>query len=215
MADINSNLPVNDTSDGTVGAAVPLIAEQIGGKDGSGNLRPIKIDTLGGVVIGGEGVAGTPAGGVVSVQGVTGGTPVPVSLSTGTPTFSSKTRIETFTTDVSLAASTFTTIYTYTGSGSLIGFNFEFDGSATVVKLIIDGEVIFGTLTLHEYKGLLAATDNVTRYQAGEGIVGNDLFIDFSFRYPVKYNSTIVIQANPGASIKKFKQGIIYLTKET
>lgn len=78
MADIDSNLPVSDTSDGSIGAAAPSIAEQIGGRDASNNLRPIKIDTLGGVVIGGEGVAGTPAGGVLSIQGVSGGT----SLST-------------------------------------------------------------------------------------------------------------------------------------
>ena len=42
----------------------------------------VGVDSAGGLTVAGEGVAGTPAGGVVSVQGVTGGTAVPVSQST-------------------------------------------------------------------------------------------------------------------------------------
>lgn len=50
MADINSNLPVNDTADGTIGAAAPTIATQVGGTDGT-NLRAISTDTSGKVKI--------------------------------------------------------------------------------------------------------------------------------------------------------------------
>lgn len=79
MADINSNLPTRDTSDGSVGAAVPSIAIQIAGKNNSGNLTPILIDAQGGAIIAGEGTAGTPTGGVVTIQGVASGTSVPIS----------------------------------------------------------------------------------------------------------------------------------------
>lgn len=51
MADIDSNLPVNDTSDGTSGAAAPAIVQQVGGKDGSGNLQPVSMDSTGKVNI--------------------------------------------------------------------------------------------------------------------------------------------------------------------
>lgn len=47
MADIDSRLPDTDSSDGTTGAAVPTVAAQIGGKDGSGNLQSVKVDTSG------------------------------------------------------------------------------------------------------------------------------------------------------------------------
>lgn len=80
MSDINSNLPVADTTDGTIGATSPTVAQQVGGKDNSGNLQALKIDANGGVVVAGEGSAGTPAGGVVSIQGVSSGTVVPVSV---------------------------------------------------------------------------------------------------------------------------------------
>jgi hypothetical protein len=48
------------------------------GYDGT-NTRFIRVDASGYQVFVGAGVAGTPAGGVVSVQGVSGGQPVPVS----------------------------------------------------------------------------------------------------------------------------------------
>jgi len=50
------------------------------GVDGSGDAQFILVDTSGRQVIVGAGVAGTPAGGVVSVQGVAGGTDLPISV---------------------------------------------------------------------------------------------------------------------------------------
>lgn len=47
MADIDSNLPVKDITDGTPGAAAPTLAEQIAGVDGSGNLRVLSTDSNG------------------------------------------------------------------------------------------------------------------------------------------------------------------------
>jgi hypothetical protein len=49
------------------------------GVDGSGDAQFILVDTTGRQVFVGAGVAGTPAGGVVSVQGVAGGTDLPIS----------------------------------------------------------------------------------------------------------------------------------------
>jgi hypothetical protein len=42
----------------------------------------VSVDSDGGLLVAGEGTAGTPTGGVLSIQGVTGGTAVPVSQST-------------------------------------------------------------------------------------------------------------------------------------
>lgn len=63
---------------GAPNAVAPPSTVQIGGNDGS-NLRTMLMDASGHPIIVGDGVAGTPAGGVVSIQGVSGGTTVPVS----------------------------------------------------------------------------------------------------------------------------------------
>lgn len=49
------------------------------GYDGT-NTRFIRVDTSGRLIAVGAGIAGTPAGGVVSVQGVAGGTVLPISV---------------------------------------------------------------------------------------------------------------------------------------
>ena len=51
---------------------------QIGGWDGT-DIRTLSTDASGHAIIVGDGTAGTPAGGVVSIQGVSGGTVVPIS----------------------------------------------------------------------------------------------------------------------------------------
>jgi hypothetical protein len=63
---------------GTAGGVLPPTIAQIGGTDGS-NLRAMSTDTSGHPVIVGPGTAGTPSGGVITIQGVSGGTVVPVS----------------------------------------------------------------------------------------------------------------------------------------
>lgn len=68
------------------GAVAPTSSILVSGSDGT-NLRFISTDSSGRQVVIGAGVAGTPAGGVVSIQGVSGGTVVPISI-TGTNTIS-------------------------------------------------------------------------------------------------------------------------------
>ncbi len=47
MADIDSKLPVQDAADGTDGASAPVVAQLIGGIDGSSNLQAISTDSAG------------------------------------------------------------------------------------------------------------------------------------------------------------------------
>lgn len=65
------------------GAAIPANTPLLmfGGSDGT-NSRYILVDSSGRQIVVGAGVAGTPAGGVVSIQGVASGTNVPVSQGT-------------------------------------------------------------------------------------------------------------------------------------
>lgn len=55
---------------------------KITGSDATGTeTNWMNVDAQGGVLIGGEGTAGSPVGGVVSIQGVSGGTKIPMLLS--------------------------------------------------------------------------------------------------------------------------------------
>lgn len=74
MADQSSQLPVTDRADGTPGSAVPSIAIQVGGSDGT-NLRTIKTDTVGNLLASNKidlapASPGTATVGVASAQAV-------------------------------------------------------------------------------------------------------------------------------------------------
>lgn len=75
LVDNNGNfLAVQD------GAAIPPSTPGLlaAGSDGV-NARVIKTDSARRQIVAGDGIAGTPAGGVLTVQGIAGGTPLPIS----------------------------------------------------------------------------------------------------------------------------------------
>lgn len=76
MADINSTLPVTDTADGTDGAVAPVVATEIGGVDGSGNLQSLLVDTAGKLQISIVKAALAPASPVTFSVGVASSTAV-------------------------------------------------------------------------------------------------------------------------------------------
>lgn len=73
-----SNLNAQVVGNVASGSALSGNPVRIGGSDGT-NVRNILTDTSGRTVVVGAGVAGTPTGGVVTIQGVAGGTAIPVS----------------------------------------------------------------------------------------------------------------------------------------
>jgi hypothetical protein len=89
------------------GVAIPAStpALLVAGTDGT-NAQYLSVDSTGRPVVVGAGVAGTPAGGVVSIQGVAGGTVVPVSGSFTAPTSSTgtQTNVTSSVTNVTLLA---------------------------------------------------------------------------------------------------------------
>lgn len=101
MSDISSNLPVVDKADGSVGSSAPTTATYIAGlastgnpSFSNGNIEPISLNLSGGLRVDasgyqspivGTGSNGSPNGGVLSIQGVSGGSNVPVSVSSTVP----------------------------------------------------------------------------------------------------------------------------------
>jgi hypothetical protein len=79
-----SNLNAQVVGPGANGAAISGNPVRIGASDGT-NTRNVLSDTSGRIISVGAGTAGTPVGGVLTIQGVSGGTAIPV---TGTITAS-------------------------------------------------------------------------------------------------------------------------------
>lgn len=299
---------------------------KIVGQDSTGNrANYVSASATGSLQIAGEGISGTPSGGVVSVQGVVGGTAQPVSQSAGpwtinitqvggsavalgqttmassfpvtiasnqsalavsqstspwltqdaadgsvTPgtvatksilggmqynttspaptngqqlalqstdsgrlkvdatitgigtnvvaSYSSKIRADIYTgPNIAVSSAvTYTTLYTYSGTGFLIGFNVEFNGVNVIVKLTIDSEIIFDGVDLSTFNGFLVTADAQYRRQLGSGIVTQSSSLDWSLKQPVSFLSNVTISARlSGGTSKNYQQGIVYIDKVT
>lgn len=137
---------------------------------------------------------------------------------TGTGSISSKLRIVPITSAVTLSTGSYTTCYTYSGSGLLMGFNIEFNNVNVIPRLQIDGETIFDSTTISTYGSLLVTANDANRRQNGTGLVVSSSTLDFSFKVPIKYSSSITISADGNGGVlfsRQFSQGMIYLTKDT
>lgn len=132
--------------------------------------------------------------------------------------FTSKTRVIVLTSTINLASGSYTNCYTYSGSGLLYGFNVEFNNASIIVRLQVDGEIIFDGVTISTLNGLLGTGNDAARRQAGTGIVTSSATIDWSLKQPIKYSSSVTISADANGGVlfsRTFTQGIVYLSKET
>lgn len=77
---VTGSFSFTDPAIGPTGDPVPTEAQLQGG-DNAGTLRAMVVDSSGRQIVAGGGTAGTPTGGVLSVQGVASGTPIPASQS--------------------------------------------------------------------------------------------------------------------------------------
>jgi hypothetical protein len=82
----------------------------VDGKDGTGTRRTIAVDTSRNVVTVGAGTTGAPAGGVMSVQGVISGTPIPMSSAYSGPVSATWTSATTLPAALQLSTDGFTTV---------------------------------------------------------------------------------------------------------
>ena len=122
------------------GAAIPAgtSALMIAGSDGT-NSRFITLDASGRTVSVGAGVAGTPAGGVISIQGVVGGTVLPISISTPDTTATGALNALNATVPIALAGTSGVAMQLV--AGTLVGTivpEISFDGATTWVATFFD-----------------------------------------------------------------------------
>jgi len=128
----------------------------------------------------------------------------------GCPVFSKKLRTEFDDTDVTLDG-TYKTLFTYSGSGKLVGFVLSFDGTTPQVRLKVDGDTIYDI----EMQDILDAqfdTNGLIGTGGGPVVFGNQLV--YRPVCPIAYATTVLIEATDSTG-KKLLRNIITLTKET
>lgn len=146
--------------------------------------------------------------------------PVEVTATPGCPVFSSKYRVVSDKTGATLNTSTYSTVYSYSGTGKFVGFVADFSASNVIIKFTIDSDVIFD----------LDADDIVNiMYPEGPGASGMrstaggpiynaaDKKIFFTPDCPIKYGTTVKIEAkaSSGTPTVTWDAVMVTLTKET
>lgn len=147
-------------------------------------------------------------------------TDVSISSITGavSASYSSKTRVDLVTSSVNLSTGSYTTCYSYTGSGLLIGLSAEFNNAAILFRLQVDGENILTAQSLTTLGGFQATSNSTDRRQSGSGIVINGANIDISFRQPIRFASNVTISADANGGVlltRQLSQALVYIVKET
>lgn len=134
-----------------------------------------------------------------------------------TGSYSSKLKVEPQTNAITLAANVYTNVYTYSGTGFLLGFGLEVNNSAVIPRLIVDGDTVMDSNSFATLAGINTTANTNTRYQAGTGVIATTSILDFSFKLPIKFSTSIAIAcaANSGLLTRTFNQGIVYIIKET
>lgn len=120
-----------------------------------------------------------------------------------------------------LIATTFTNLFSYTGSGLFIGFRLTMeDKNNFLIRLIIDGEDVFiGStgidLTDVSGKNLYGWEWADVADDASIGMDANDETFSFTspLSYPIGFSSSAVIQAKHRSGSKKFRAGLVALQR--
>lgn len=132
--------------------------------------------------------------------------------------YSSKLRVETVTTPVVLTTGSYTNYYTYSGSGYFIGFSSEFNNAGIIPRVQIDGETIVSGTSITTFGSFQATSNSTDRRQLGSGIIINGANFDWSFRNPIKFNSSVTLSADAGGGViftRQLTQCLIFIVKDT
>lgn len=164
------------STDGYELAVVPNTAIPAGtrsiltsGSDGT-NSRPIAVDSSGRPIVVGAGTAGTPVGGVVTIQGIAGGQAIPVSGSITATNASVGATGSTVPSSASLAGAT-----VITSAPTLTAGNLSSLYTTAAGRLIIDGsqvtQPVSGTITANAGTGTFNVAGTGTAGTANAGVV--------------------------------------------
>jgi hypothetical protein len=122
-----------------------------------------------------------------------------------------------------LISTTFTSIFSYTGSGYFVGFNLCLEDKTNwYIRLIVDGEDIFiGSTGI--FTGDLTGK-NIYGWETGDAFDGPNIGWDANdetilyqspIGYPIRFDTSITLQVKHQSASKKFRAGLLCLSKET
>lgn len=140
-----------------------------------------------------------------------------VSVSTAAPAFSSKMRTILIPGTVSISStSVFTSIYSYSGSGYVVGWSLEFSGINVIPRFQIDGESILDTNDLSTWGAVITTSSTTDRRLNGQGLDIASGNVDYSLKYPIKFTTSVTLDAKlSSAGAKNMTNGIIYIQKDS
>ena len=163
-----------------------------------------------------KGSGGTLIGNVGDALKVTS-SPDP-SDTPGCTTFSKKLRTDFSDSNITMGVS-YSTIYSYSGSGKLSGFTLDFNSDDVRVKLTIDSTEVVFELVLSDIEDIQLSTgDEGTDYGICNGVlvVGSGSKIQFCPPCPIKYGSQVLIEGQRSDSDDHtMNRSIVVLTKES
>lgn len=126
---------------------------------------------------------------------------------------STKFRVISNSTKQALTGATYSTVYTATGKGRLFGFHLDTSSDEVMMRLVVDGEVIFTDI---RFKLLNDAGLNDGGYLAGRFLYRRAAGQGgFSPTDAIRFSSSITIQvARFGGGSYDLKQSFIFIAKE-
>jgi hypothetical protein len=116
--------------------------------------------------------------------------------------------------------STWTDIFSYSGSGLLFSFLVNLDTLANMeIRLIVDSNEIFGSSGISGVDVVSTALYGFAdKSQWSQGIRRETSVFHWgggAFNHPLKYDTSVTIKVRQPSGAKLFKAGLVVLTKET
>ena len=222
ISDVGVNIPLSSTyetqpTDSLLWAGSDELVVHLGsgdliGNDGSRDLTPAEsVKLFQGLYpdkIGIEGV--NTSNGAMDVNAQVN-VSVELDENPGCSVLSNKAVIDSNSSDISFGTS-FTQIYSYSGTGKLANFLMRFNTDDCNVKLTVDGNQVFD-INLDAYEKLLDMDHNLNN--SWLNMNHGDKSISFRPNCPIQYTSSVLIEVKSDKKTKKVYDYIVCLTKES
>lgn len=129
------------------------------------------------------------------------------------PTITNKFRIRSNVSDINLNT-TYTTLFTRSGTGLFFGFQLAFNHSDIIVKLTLDSAIVF-ELTLDDIRQFQFNDTTKTRIQMGGFLTTIGNVLDFSSKFAIPYETDVSIDVKTVSGSYKNQNWIVFLTEDS
>jgi hypothetical protein len=130
------------------------------------------------------------------------------------PTITNKFRIRHAIGDVNLTAGSYTTVFTRSGTGLFFGFQIGYDHQDVLVRLTIDGGQVF-EISLDDVREFQFNDTTTTRTQMGGFLTTIGNTFDFSSKFAIPYETSLLIETKTTSGTHKMRNWIVFLTEDS